>query len=144
MRVSPVRLRPCPPAFARQVSGKPVWLRLASQCGAVLVWRRLPAEAFAKAGLLCRGCGSDGGKAVVLYVYIIQSIPHPDQYYVGVSADFSKRLAKHNAGDSPHTSKYKPWRFTVVLRFEDDDHAIAFERYLKSGSGRAFAGRHFR
>jgi hypothetical protein len=31
----------------------------------------------------------------------------------------------------------------VFLRFEDDARAWEFERYLKSGSGRAFAKKHF-
>ncbi len=29
------------------------------------------------------------------------------------------------------------------MRFDDDARADAFERYLKSGSGHAFARRHF-
>jgi putative endonuclease len=31
----------------------------------------------------------------------------------------------------------------VVIAFSDEARAIRFERYLKSGSGRAFAKRHF-
>jgi hypothetical protein len=31
----------------------------------------------------------------------------------------------------------------VAIKFEDDQKALAFEKYLKSGSGRAFANRHF-
>lgn len=78
------------------------------------------------------------------YVYRIQSIPAPHEFYTGIADNFEERLAGHNSGDSKHTAKFRPWRPVVVIRFEDDDKAQAFERYLKSGSGRAFANRHFR
>jgi predicted GIY-YIG superfamily endonuclease len=78
------------------------------------------------------------------FVYILQSISHPDQYYTGLCADVSARLSAHNAGQSPHTSKYKPWRLLCYHWFERQETAAAFERYLKSGFGRAFALRHLR
>ena len=37
------------------------------------------------------------------YVYLLQSISHPEQRYVGLTSDFDKRLAAHNTGQSPHT-----------------------------------------
>ncbi len=37
-----------------------------------------------------------------------------------------------------------PWAFDVVIRFADERRALAFERYLKSGSGCAFAQRPLR
>ena len=73
------------------------------------------------------------------YVYLLQSLSHPNQRYVGLTADFEKRLAAHNAGQSSHTTKYRPWKLVTFLAFENDVQAIAFEKYLKSGSGRAFA-----
>jgi len=73
------------------------------------------------------------------YVYILQSIGHPDQFYTGLCKDVSARLDAHNAGQSPHTSKYKPWRLLSYHYFEKPETAATFERYLKSGSGRAFA-----
>lgn len=77
------------------------------------------------------------------YVYLLRSVSGPDRRYVGVTSDFRRRLKQHNAGDSPHTSKGRPWEPVVVVRFEDDAKAEAFERYLKSGSGHGFAKRHF-
>jgi predicted GIY-YIG superfamily endonuclease len=38
-----------------------------------------------------------------------------------------------------HTAKYAPWEIKTYIGFDDDERAIAFERYLKSASGRAFA-----
>lgn len=36
------------------------------------------------------------------YGYLLQSIPHPDQRYIGLTSDLDKRLAAHNAGQSSH------------------------------------------
>jgi len=76
-------------------------------------------------------------------VYLLQSLPHPDQTYIGVTDNLPARLTAHNAGESPHTSKHRPWKLVVSVDFRDADKAFAFEQYLKSGSGRAFASRHF-
>ena len=56
----------------------------------------------------------------------------------------ARRLAAHNGGLSAHTASGCPWRVIVSIEFADAKKAAAFERYLKSGSGRAFAQRHFR
>ena len=78
------------------------------------------------------------------FVYIIKSITTPDEYYVGVTSDVASRLRAHNAGLSPHTSRNRPWKTLVVIEFDDEEPALAFERYLKTGSGREFARHHFR
>lgn len=78
------------------------------------------------------------------YVYILQSISHPDQFYTGLCKDVDARLKAHNAGQSAHTSKFKPWRLLSYHYFERPEAAAAFERYLKSGSGRAFASKRLR
>ena len=73
------------------------------------------------------------------YVYLLQSESVTDQRYVGVTSDLKQRLADHNAGKSPHTSKYLPWKLVTYIAFSDDQKAETFEHYLKSGSGHAFA-----
>lgn len=78
------------------------------------------------------------------FVYIIKSVPRPATYYVGVTADVHARLAAHNAGLSRHTAPNRPWKPLVIVEFDDEQPAITFEKYLKSGSGREFARRHFR
>ena len=77
------------------------------------------------------------------YVYILQSINFEDKYYTGFTTDIRKRLLKHNHGEVPHTSKYKPWIIKNSISFIDKSKALAFERYLKSHSGRAIAKKHF-
>ena len=79
----------------------------------------------------------------MFYTYILRSISHPEQRYIGSTSDLKSRLAKHNAGEVPHTSKFKPWRIQTAIAFDSKEKAVSFEDYLKSGSGREFAKRHF-
>jgi predicted GIY-YIG superfamily endonuclease len=76
------------------------------------------------------------------YVYLIESFSAQGERYVGITADLKQRLQEHNAGKSSHTSKFRPWELTAYIAFTDRAKADAFERYLKSGSGHAFASKH--
>ena len=78
------------------------------------------------------------------YVYLLQSIAHPDQTYTGLTNDLRHRLKEHNSGESAHTRKYMPWQLVTYLAFSDSAKAITFERYLKTASGRAFASKRLR
>jgi putative endonuclease len=75
-------------------------------------------------------------------VYVIQSETAAKQHYVGLTSNVVSRVAAHNAGESFHTRRYRPWRLVVAMEFANQERAIAFERYLKSGSGCAFLKRH--
>ena len=75
------------------------------------------------------------------YVYLLKSDSAEDQRYVGVTSDLERRLADHNAGRSRHTSKFKPRHLVTFIAFSNSDKANAFERYIKSGSGHAFANK---
>ena len=44
------------------------------------------------------------GEKRMFYTYILRSISQPEQRYIGSTADLKSRLAKHNAGEVPHTS----------------------------------------
>ncbi|WP_438483077.1 GIY-YIG nuclease family protein [Oleiharenicola lentus] len=72
------------------------------------------------------------------YVYILEPLDD-EAYYVGLTDDLKKRLAKHNAGDVSHTAKKCPWQIKSAVAFRDRKRAADFERYLKTASGRAFA-----
>ena len=78
----------------------------------------------------------------MFYVYLLQSDFGSGHRYVGLTRDLRQRLRAHNAGNSPHTAKYKPWRLVSYLAFSGKFKAEAFEKYLKSGSGHAFARKH--
>ena len=77
------------------------------------------------------------------YVYILESVSEPGSFYTGNTTDITKRLKKHNEGACPHTKKLKPWRIKNYFAFDNKKKASTFEKYLKSGSGREFARRHF-
>jgi predicted GIY-YIG superfamily endonuclease len=65
------------------------------------------------------------------------------RHYTGCTTDLEARLRKHNSGSVAHTAKFRPWRVETYVCFNDCAKARAFEQYLKSGSGREFARRHF-
>ena len=75
------------------------------------------------------------------YVYLLRSLSHPDQKYIGITEDLKKRHANHNHGFSKHTAKYVPWDLVSYHAFKDKYRAYAFEKYLKMGSGKAFASK---
>lgn len=77
------------------------------------------------------------------FVYFLKSIPFPEKTYIGCSQDVNARLKEHNSGNFFHTSKYMPWELVVSIGFKDKSKAVAFEQYLKSGSGNAFAFKRF-
>lgn len=77
------------------------------------------------------------------FVYVLRNSDQNPKFYVGLSSAVAARLVDHNAGRCPHTARRRPWELHVVIEFRDEPTAIRFERYLKSGSGRAFAKRHF-
>ena len=76
-------------------------------------------------------------------VYVLRSDSHPDRYYTGLTGNVERRLAVHNSGGSKHTAHLRPWSLVAFTTFSNAASAAAFETYLKTGSGRAFAKRHF-
>jgi putative endonuclease len=76
-------------------------------------------------------------------VYIIRSDADPSRHYVGITNNVRDRLEWHNPGPTGHTVSNRPWSLVVSMEFPSEQEAVRFEKYLKSGSGRAFATRHF-
>jgi len=72
------------------------------------------------------------------YAYILQSRNHPARYYRGSSHDPKARLKAHNAGENPSTATFRPWKLVWYAGFRRQEESLAFERYLKSASGKAF------
>jgi predicted GIY-YIG superfamily endonuclease len=77
------------------------------------------------------------------FVYVLKN-DVARRYYTGLTSDVTARLAAHNNGRCPHTADGRPWKLDIVIEFADEPRAIRFEKYLKSGSGAAFAKRHLR
>jgi len=76
------------------------------------------------------------------HVYLLRSLADPKQTDIGLTDDIRARLKSHNEGANPHTAKFRPWRLVAFVALESREKAAALERYLKHGSGHAFARRH--
>ncbi len=63
----------------------------------------------------------------------------PPNAYVGYTDNLRQRIADHNLGRNSSAAPHAPWRLQAYLAFFTKPQALAFERYLKSGSGHAFA-----
>lgn len=77
-----------------------------------------------------------------VFVYILVSESNPDRHYTGLTHNVERRLRAHNAGQVPHSSRFRPWRLETAMAFRSHAKARCFEVYIKSHSGRAFAKRH--
>ena len=72
------------------------------------------------------------------YCYILLSSKSP-LFYVGSTKDLKLRFSQHNQGLVKSTKAYLPWSLVWYSAFKTEKESRDFERYLKSGSGRAFA-----
>ena len=70
-----------------------------------------------------------------------ERLADPTRYCEGLTSNPKTRLAVHNSGGS-QPAILRPWELVVSLEFTRESNAIAFENYLKSDSGRAFAKKH--
>ncbi len=71
------------------------------------------------------------------HVYILKCCD--STYYTGCTNDINARLIRHNRGEVHYTSSRLPLELMCSVSFKDKYKAFAFEKYLKSGSGKAFA-----
>jgi hypothetical protein len=76
------------------------------------------------------------------FAYFIRSQREPVRDDVGITSDPDRCLEWHSDDYCGHTTRHRPWSFVVVLEFSAERSGVAVGRYLKSGSGRAFAKRH--
>ena len=74
------------------------------------------------------------------YVYLLKC--SDNTIYTGHTVDLEERIKRHNKGENTYTKYRLPVKLIFYTGFSDKYKAIAFEIYLKSGSGRAFAKRH--
>ena len=77
------------------------------------------------------------------FVYVVRSDANPSRHYTGITSDVAARLEWHNHGPCGCTVHNRPWSLVVAIEFPEGQAARRFEKYLKSGSGRAFSTRHF-
>ena len=75
------------------------------------------------------------------YVYLLRSLNDISKTYIGYTTNVEQRLETHNSGGSVHTRNFRPWELVAYVAFDTQAKAIAFEKYIKVGSGYAFAKR---
>ncbi len=63
--------------------------------------------------------------------------------YTGCTSNFGDRLLRHEHGTVHFTKSRLPVSVILTIEFRDKYKAYNFEKYLKSGSGRAFMNKHF-
>lgn len=76
-------------------------------------------------------------------MYYIYSLHCKDGYYVGCTDNLEDRLDRHQRGHVPAAANHLPVKLDFYFATEDKYQAFEFEKYLKSGSGRAFIKKHF-
>jgi predicted GIY-YIG superfamily endonuclease len=69
-------------------------------------------------------------------VYILKC--NDDSSYVGCTTDVNRRINEHNSKKVQYTRDKTPVKLVTYISFSDKYKAFEFEKYLKSGSGRAF------
>ncbi len=72
------------------------------------------------------------------YAYILLS-SKSHKFYFGSTNDLRTRLKLHNNGKVQSTKPHAPWVLVWYGAFSTEKEARDFERYLKTGSGKAFA-----
>jgi putative endonuclease len=72
------------------------------------------------------------------FVYILKSAKD-EGFYTGVTENLEIRLMEHNSGKVTSTHSRIPPELCWYCAFQTKEPAFAFEKYLKSGSGYAFA-----
>ena len=70
------------------------------------------------------------------FVYILKCTD--DTSYVGCTSDVFRRVAEHNSKKVHYTRDKTPVKLVTYIYFSDKYKAYEFEKYHKSGSGRAF------
>ena len=75
------------------------------------------------------------------YVYILKSQKDRSKFYIGETIDLAVRLKQHNKGMCSYSRRFAPWSIETYITFSNAKLAKEFERYLKTGSGKAFLKR---
>lgn len=75
------------------------------------------------------------------YVYILRCANN--KLYIGCTKDLKERMRRHKNGHVNFTKNLLPIKLIHYSCFLDKYTAYSFEKYLKTGSGRAFISKHF-
>jgi predicted GIY-YIG superfamily endonuclease len=77
-------------------------------------------------------------------IYTVYILSCADKsHYVGCTNNLERRLKEHNSGQVLSTKNRLPIELNTYIVFPNKYKAYHFEKYLKSGSGRAFMNKRF-
>jgi putative endonuclease len=76
------------------------------------------------------------------YTYVLRN-SITNRYYIGFTPDLKKRLQKHQSGQVLSTKSNLNYYLEWYCAFHTQEQALAFEKYLKTGSGIAFMKKRF-
>ena len=77
-------------------------------------------------------------------MYYVYSLKCKDGFYLGCTNNLKDRIKRHEKGEVKATANRRPVKLVFYFAIEDKCKAFEFEKYLKSGSGRAFLNKHLR
>lgn len=75
------------------------------------------------------------------FVYIL--FCYNKKLYIGCTQSLKERMVRHKKGNVTATKNILPVKLMCYFCFNNKYIAFNFEKYLKSGSGRAFINKHF-
>jgi len=71
------------------------------------------------------------------FVYLLKC--NDDSIYTGCTSNLETRIIRHNRGEVHYTKDRLLLDLITFIAFKEKHKAYFFERYFKSGSGKAFA-----
>lgn len=69
------------------------------------------------------------------FVYILKCADR--KFYTGCTSNLEDRMKRHHSGQVPATKNRLPVTLMTYIVFSEKQKAYDFEKYLKTGSGRA-------
>jgi putative endonuclease len=75
------------------------------------------------------------------HVYLLKC--NDDTIYTGCTSNLEERLKRHRNGEVNYTKSRLPVEVVTYITFTEKHKAYNFEKYLKSGSGKAFSNKRF-
>ena len=72
----------------------------------------------------------------MFYVYVLQSLPFKDEFYIGFTTDLKNRLKEHNQKQNFSTERYAPWKLIYYEACLNGVDAKRREKYFKASQGR--------
>ncbi len=75
------------------------------------------------------------------FVYLLKC--NDGSTYTGCTSNIEERIIRHNKGQVSYTSTRLPIELITYIAFLQKYKAFDFEKYLKSGSGKALSNKRF-